>query len=321
MYWNSIVSEFRDADLLLGNGFSRLFSQKFSYESLFETFLAGANPQAQSVFRSFGTTNFEAILEQLASAHHVNKCLRLDTAKIEETQAIVRNGLVKAIESNHPRNQDLDAKRLSCFTESLDLFHDIYTLNYDLILYHMIMLARDRHRACHTIRPYNDYFWQRTKDDWLQFMDFQHIQVYKHAYYLHGALFLFKDGYRDLKICREGRELVDEIGDKIKAGQIPLFISEGKSAEKNLAISRSNYLRFAHKHLSSPRDALVIFGTSLSDQDDHIVAAIKAGTKRVAVAVHTVGKTTSDIEATISGFQHRLAGLTVICFDGTGLFS
>ena len=58
-----------------------------------------------------------------------------------------------------------------------------------------------------------------------------------------------------------------------RRGIMPLFVSEGKSKEKLKAIERSNYLSFCYESLEISEQKLVIFGSSLSDQDSHIANA------------------------------------------------
>jgi hypothetical protein len=46
----------------------------------------------------------------------------------------------------------------------------VFTLNYDCLLYHILMVTKDRHNKDWRVRPYNDYFWNRISPDYLQFM-------------------------------------------------------------------------------------------------------------------------------------------------------
>lgn len=326
--WEELAEEYAGADLLLGNGFSLLFSPSFAYESLFDKFLEAGRDREREVFPKFGTKNFEAILEQFVHAKNVNEALGASTSRIIAAHNALRNGLVKAIEANHPRYADLDEGRLKRYTATIDSFGDVFTLNYDIIIYHMIMLAKDRHGRDPRHSQYNDYYWGQAQDGWLEFRDYNLLPGYKYVYYLHGALFLFHDRHRDVKIRRTPMtELIEEVSSNIRNGLIPLFVSEGSAADKRLAISRSDYLRFCHDNLRANLKQLVIFGTSLSLQDDHIVEAIRQDSHhqmkktQVAVGIHVHGKTPTEIAARTAWYRARLEGLPIDFFDSSTLFS
>lgn len=91
-------------------------------------------------------------------------------------------------------------------------------------------------------------------------MTYQGIAKYKHAYYLHGALFIFPElepGQRERKLRRtDDSELLDVIDKFIRSGQLPLFVSEGSSSQKLRAIGHSLYLRFAREKFEKSRDVM-----------------------------------------------------------------
>lgn len=320
--WPDIAGQFTGADILLGNGFSRRFTERFHYASLFEEFLSGLPADGQASFRALGSTNFELLLDSFAHATRVNAAFGVRAPNVAEARDTLRHGLIRAIQQIHPRYNELDTDLLQRVSLALDAFGNVFTLNYDAILYHIIMLARDRHERDPHVRPYNDCFWNKIDDDYLQFMNYQRIQKYKHVYYLHGALFLFRRGHIDVKIRRrdDSPELIDMIREQIEAGAAPLFVSEARPDEKKLAISRSAYLRFALAHLGKPRTRLVIYGTSLSPADDHIVTAIRKGTREAAVALHTGGKEAAVLQRIAGQYRNTLGGLTLTFFDADTLF-
>jgi hypothetical protein len=320
--WSAVSQNFTAADLLLGNGFSLLFSDALRYDSLFDLFSANCTPQQATVFQAFGTTNFESILAELASAKLVNGILQLPTAPVDAASDTLRHGLVQAVQGRHPKHSDLDAARIHDVSHQLDAFGDIFTLNYDCLLYHILMVTKDRHAADWRVRPYNDYFWNRIDREYLQFMDFQKIKKYKHVYYIHGALFIFRTAQGDVKLsATAGVELINSIAAEILSGTIPLFISEGTAPDKERAIARSDYLHFANAKLKESRESLVIYGASLSDPDKHVAEAIKRGTDRVAVSVHVGNKDLATLEAETLSIKARLAGRDVVFFDSRTLFN
>jgi hypothetical protein len=144
------------------------------------------------------------------------------------------------------------------------------------------------------------------------------------VYYLHGALFLFKEpSYAyDLKLRRGGSgvELIEVISRNIRDGRMPLFVSEGTAEQKKQAISRSDYLTFALEKLASSGKALVIFGTSLSDQDRHIVDTINENKRVLAVSIHIDTKSRREIESTEYQIRSKFPEHELVFFDSSTLF-
>jgi hypothetical protein len=110
-------------------------------------------------------------------------------------------------------------------------------------------------------------------------------------------LFLFSQGLATLKIKKPNEGwLLDEITTQISNNNYPLFISEGKSLTKLKAIQSNPYLSFCLKQLEENSDkSLIIFGQSLSDQDEHIVKIMDKHYDKVAISIRsedwdTVGK-------------------------------
>lgn len=326
--WPDLADKYKGADVLLGNGFSMNITPAFGYNSLFASFINQVGAADRVILAGFGTTNFEFILEDLGTAERVNGLMGLSTATVATLSRTVREGLIRAIEENHPRKHRVDWKRLESLATQLGQFGDIFTLNYDALLYHIIMICKDRWDAGDRAGRYNDYFWNRITDDHLQFMDVQNIKPYKHVYYPHGALFLFKflsdetKAQYDVKLrTNAAGELLDAIAGEIRAGTLPLFVSEGRSEEKKRAISRSDYLRFANDALEAPRNELVVYGTSLGEQDAHIAVSVRRGTKRAAVSIFTKDRPAVDLEQEINLLRGRLAGVKLTFFDSASLFA
>lgn len=322
--WKDISDNYERPDILLGNGFSMNLSDSFRYDSLFERFLADCEEEQREIFAGLGTSNFETILENLQIAQRINGAFGYEIEELGTSAEIVRNGLITAIDAVHPRKEDIDWDQMSRLCYDFDQFKDIYTLNYDLYMYHIIMLIADRHSENAGVRPYNDYYWSRLDDRYLQFMDFQGYRKYDHVYYLHGALFLFRNGYSDLKIRRRGGlmgfELADTISEEIRGGLLPLFVSEGTSEDKLLAISRSNYLRFALSKLKQSDSPLVIYGASLSDQDRHVVEAVQRNSKRLAIGIHVGDKKEPQLKASMARFVNRFPNQQTVFFTSESLF-
>lgn len=328
--WDSISDQFKNADLLLGNGFSLNFSSLFNYNSLFDKFLSNCRAEDAEVFKQFGTTNFESIQEQLLNAQKVNEIFELSTAPIDPAIRKLRDGLITSVQQIHPLAQDIDLGVLQEVSEALDPFEDVFTLSYDLFLYRIIMVSVDRSRAI-GIRRHNDYFWQPYSEDFLEFKDFDNYQN-KHVYYLHGALFLFPghrlDYHNDLKIRRGEQpfsELIEVISSRIERGTLPLFVSEGEPEDKLRAVSRSPYLKFAYRKLEESERPLVIYGWSIASQDNHILDALNSQRSNIrrplGVSVYIGNKSKTKLQEEIHLIKSRLSGHRVTFFDSSTLFA
>jgi hypothetical protein len=295
--WSAIAAECEGSDLLLGNGFSLILAPSLHYNSLFEKFIANCNSRDEGIFRSFETPNFEFILEKLSNAKDVNKIFGIGSSEIKDAIGCLKEGLIKTIETVHPRWGKTDQQHLRRIAAKLDRFKDIFTLNYDLYLYRIILILNDEHRNGKKVQPYSDYFWEDYDDKFLRFSSSKEFEGYRHPYYLHGALFLFRGLVDDLKLRRANfpEELIEVIGDTIREGRLPLFVSEGTYEQKWRAIRRSHYLEFALEKLKKSDNNLVIFGTSLSDPDAHIVNAIAQNKRDLAVSIHIHTKSRDEV--------------------------
>jgi len=275
--WDEFKGKLDKPDLLLGNGFTMQFSGNFSYGSLFEIFLQNCHESYRPLFQSFGTTNFELILRYLNNAIQINKILGQPTELIQTAIEQLRNGLITSIEQMHPRNADIDFDRLTEIAEQFEKFGDIYTTNYDLYLYHILMITNDLSRTKDGYVAYQDFYWgNQAPEGFRQFMDYQNY-VYKDIYFLHGALFVYNDGGGEVKLLKNatGDELIESISTEIRRSHFPIFVSEGNARDKLSSINRSRYLRFCLDNLAKSDNSIVIFGNALHEIDIHIIDAIK----------------------------------------------
>lgn len=295
--WSVLAKRFGGSDLLLGNGFSINIAPRLRYDSLFDEFLIRCGPKYRKRFRSFNTTNFEIILEKLSNAKDVNKIFNIETTEIEYSIECLKDGLIKTIEAVHPRWAKTNQAQLERIAIRLNTFTNVYTLNYDLYLYRIILILKDKHRDDRSIAQYSDYFWESYDEKFLCFDTSQEFKGYRHPYYLHGALFLFRESSYDLKLRKADSpaELMEVIGNTIREGRMPLFVSEGTPEQKKESIGRSSYLRFALKKLEESDNSLVIFGTSLSEPDKHIINAINSNQRDLAISIHAGSKSDDEL--------------------------
>lgn len=321
--WSALAKRFTGSDLLLGNGFSVNIAPRLRYDSLFDEFLAKCGRKDRWRFSSFNTTNFEVILEKLSNARDVNKIFKVETSEIEHSMECLKDGLIKTIEAVHPRWAKTNQAQLELIALKLNAFNDVYTLNYDLYLYRMILILKDQRRDDGSIGQYSDYFWENYDEQFLYFDTSQEFKGYRHPYYLHGALFLFRESSYDLKLRKADSpaELMEVIGNTIREGRIPLFVSEGTPEQKKEAIGRSNYLRFALKKLEESDHSLVIFGSSLSDPDKHIVDAINSNQRDLAISIHVGSKANDELISEKHRIKSKFPRHTVKFFKSDTLFN
>jgi Domain of unknown function (DUF4917) len=143
--------------LLLGNGFSiALFPDRFRYGSLLDQADFTKLPEARLVFDAIGTTDFELVAQALKDTAAILPVYVDDAkivAKIQEQGEALKELLVRAIAGSHPeRPSDITEQQYkSCRTflshfvgasrvldiagKKKDLRGNVYTLNYDLLLY------------------------------------------------------------------------------------------------------------------------------------------------------------------------------------------
>lgn len=323
--WNTVKQLYDHPLLLLGNGFSMMLSAKFSYPSLFDIFLSKCNPQNQELFSQFDTTNFELIQKYLLYARKVNSILNLSTTEIDAALSGLKNGLIEAIETVHPRVIDIDMNQLKSVARQLEYFGDIFTTNYDLYLYHIIMLSKDLSIADNNYVPYQDWFWgNQAPAGFKQFMNYQNLR-YKNLFYLHGSLFIFNHGVMNIKILRgnHGDELIELISNEILHDHFPVFVSEGSSQHKIETINNSNYLVFCHVTLKRTNGPIVIFGNSLGEFDNHILDAIKEHDRPIIYCLYPGNRTLAELNVErytfLSKFNNYRSDITIV--DASTVFA
>lgn len=335
--WQRYRRSFKEADLLLGNGFSINLSSALRYDSLFDEFISTCDKNLAKIVSQFGTTNFERIQGMMEDAKKVAGLFGLQIPTIDGAINNLRNGLVAAVQKCHPVPAALTMSKFASLAAQFVEFNNVFTVNYDLFLYYIIMAAKDMNGRAGALSTnlYNDYFWNKIDDRFLGFMDYQDIEGYRHVYYLHGALFLSPLRYfvdaelesgivsavRERKLRRDSdAELIKCVEREILAGRMPLFVSEGSASAKYETIAQSPYLMFALRKLERARKRLLIFGWSASDQDDHLVDAINQRDRTVAVAAYVTGKNKSAVKQEVHRIKSRLSKHDVVVVDASTVF-
>ncbi len=299
--WEDLQPKHEKIDLLIGNGFSINFSSNFMYRSIYEKFKQHCDQTHADLFSQFETTNFEEIMLILFNSKKVNSIFNLSTTEVEGSIEALKNGLIQAINDLHPRTDDIDWSLISDVSRQLvEEFEDIYSLNYDLLLYHIIMAAYDAWKVDKSLQSLQDFYWGNIEGIryYKEFKDFQSFGGYKNIYYIHGNLCLFNNKSHVLKVIRGDRptELIDLISQRIRAGQFPLFVSEGTAEEKRARVLSNQYLNFCYKALGDAKKPLMIFGLTLADNDKHIIDQLVRRPRPLIISIYPENRTALDLQ-------------------------
>lgn len=284
-----ITSELKKPKLLLGNGFSRACRNDiFSYDSLFERADFSALPgPAKASFAALKTTDFEVVMDALRKAAilvSVNDSAGSELAQQFEVQADgLREVLVAAIAQNHPaKPANIAEEEYAHCRKFLSAFQDIYTLNYDLLLYWTLMQEEIPPRVkC-------DDGFRRPEEGVQPWVTWDSTAYPQCIHYLHGALHVYNAGPEVQKYTwrHTGLPLTDQVNDAIKGGKFPIFVAEGTAEQKATRINRSNFLGRSFRSFQSIGSPLVCFGCSLAESDRHVIRAIARGkVKELAISV------------------------------------
>jgi hypothetical protein len=281
----------RSFHLLLGNGFSMAYDPRiFSYNAL-HNFIESLNDELLSkLFGIVNTKNFETIINQLDTFSALLEVFGSDAKlkkKVATARTTLKQSLLDAIRALHPEHVfkvpqgqiDVCASFLRRFLKSSG---HIYTTNYDLLLYWVLMrsqvvasvdgFGRDREGPDEYV-PEEEVEFSELR--WGKYRDEQNI------FYVHGALPLFDTGVEIVKEqYTESNYLLGNIEERISRGEYPVFVTVGDGRDKLTQIMHNRYLTYCYDSLSSIDGSLVTFGFNFGEYDEHIIEAINAAAKK-----------------------------------------
>lgn len=286
-----ISGEAKKRYLLLGNGFSTsLYPKIFSYRSLLEEADFKKKPKLRKVFDHLGTTDFEHVIRALEDSATILGCYGIDAKNqdlISKDASDLKNILVKTISARHPKKvNELTESQIMACSQFLQPFRKIYTLNYDVLLYWVLLSNLENPEV-----EIDDGF--RLPDDDFgadyRVFDSPHSPTY---FYLHGGLHLYDAGADTRKYVWKdvGKPIMEQVKEAMEQGLFPLFVSEGTSKQKLTKINHSDYLakgRRSFEEVCKGGGDLFIFGHSLAENDDHFLDKIRKGKiRRVFVSAY-----------------------------------
>lgn len=309
--WGEIQEQHRWAALLLGNGLSINVWPRFAYGALFDHARDGRLTRDDLALFD-GNPNFERVLGDLNTAIRVAHVVGVDAAPFYERYRRIQLALGDAVRDVHLNRWDVPDETLRRVRQELVRYEWIFTTSYDLLLY-WAMGYGDR------FAPFVDLFRYGGRCEF----DPARADVYADqvpVYFLHGALHLVVGGSGTTWKRRRGaiHTLLEQFGAPIAGDSQarPLLVTEGSARDKLRAIEGNEYLSHALNRLRTIDLPIVVFGSSLSSQDGHLVEALNEHPRRpVAVSMRPDRRRTlASLQGDIYG---RLEVETLLFFDST----
>lgn len=302
--WDDVRRTFEGGSLLIGNGLSRSIWSEFEYPSLFDIAMRfGLDADDVALFEKLNTRDFESVLQALWTAKAVADALGQEGSELDERYESIRSSLIRAVQQVHVPWELLDGSgALRLLHDAMLRYRTVYSTNYDLIPYWALMQDPD---------PFKDLFWG--EDNSFDVTNTSVDEDKTRLLFVHGALHLYETAWSvSAKLVAAGSRLLERFGTDPE--KVPLFVSEGTAKDKRRAIASSSYLNFVFQELLRERGSIVVFGQSLSDQDEHIAAALDRLGARLALAVRA-NRSSVVLRRRIAEYERRLVRSEVTFFD------
>ncbi|UOO91468.1 DUF4917 family protein [Vitreoscilla stercoraria] len=293
--WQDIASRYENGSILLGNGASIAISGDFNYKNLKDK-ACRAGLMIDSVndlFKNFKTDDFELVLRLVWQANTVNKILKVPDGTIaEEAYQNIRDCLIQTIQQNHP-SYDSVIDKFEKMHKFSSQFKTLISLNYDLLIYWMMMWGNNKNKNNGRMHTYKDCFngYGQFNQNWESCRTLDRAWSNTLVFYPHGNLILTRDIEEyEFKVKGGGVEanLLASIFRVWNDGEsVPIFVSEGETKQKETAIHNSSYLSTVyHEVIPKMKESLTIYGWGFGEQDDHILKQIlKSNVNRIAISV------------------------------------
>lgn len=280
----------RPFHLLLGNGFSMAYDSKiFSYNALHDFVTKLKDKDLSTILEVIETRNFEVIMQQLDNFSALIDSLGGDAKlknKIDAAGEKLKKSLLDAVKGLHPEHvfkipEEQSAACSSFLKIFLDTQGSIYSTNYDLLLYWVLMrngivghvdgCGRELENPGEFVpkeeQIWSDLIWGKNREN-------------QNVFYLHGALPFFDNG---IEIVKEEYDqynyLLKKIGARMENGEYPIFVTAGDGSQKLKHIKHNQYLTYCYDQLCRIEGSLVTFGFNFGSYDEHIIGAINKAAK------------------------------------------
>jgi hypothetical protein len=309
--WGDVQPTFSQSALLCGNGLSVNVWPAFAYESLFDHARSGGLTDED--LELFGKTeNFERVLSDLNTAIRVNEALGLRTGRVYERYRSIQRALGHAIREVHLNRSAVPETTLQRIRAELLKYEWIFSTSYDLLVYWAMGCGG-------SFQPFLDHF------RWGGHLEFDSDRADVYAgeipvYFPHGALHLVVGGSGVTWKLKRGsiQTLLDQFGEPIPGDPQarPLLVTEGTAHDKLRAIEGNTYLAHALRTLRGVDLPIVVFGSSLSEQDEHLVGALNDDPRRpIAVSLRPASR--RELSARQAEIYGRLQTDELRFFDAT----
>ena len=207
--------------------------------------------------------------------------------KLTNANQTLRNSLINAIKELHPEHVfEIPAiNSAKCFTFLNDFLSNegqVYTTNYDLLLY-WVLMRNDSQTAIDGFGrevenpeayktgeefEYSELIWGKYKAE-------------QSVYYVHGTLPIFDTGIDIVKeVYTSGNFLLENIKERLDKKEYPIFVTAGNGKEKLEHIMHNKYLLHCYENLCSIEGSLITFGFNFGQYDEHIIDAINRAAKQ-----------------------------------------
>lgn len=280
----------RKFHLLLGNGFSMAYdSDIFSYNALHDFVTKLDDQDLSTILGVLESRNFEVIMQ------HLDNCSALIAAfggapelkqRIDAASTKLKTSLLDAVKALHPEHvfkvPEGQSKACSSFLKGfLDSGGNIYSTNYDLLLYWILMRnSIVAHVDGCGREPENpDEFVPSEEQTWSELTWGKHRDK-QNVFYLHGALPFFDNG---IAVTKEEYDvynyLLQKISARMERGEYPIFVTAGDGHQKLKHIMHNRYLTYCYESICNAEGSLVTFGFNFGQYDEHIITAINMAAK------------------------------------------
>ena len=276
----------RKFHLLLGNGFSVAYDPLiFSYNALHDFVINLKDKDLSVILNVIETRNFEVIMQYLDSfaalidAFGGNPALK---KRVEAASAGLKASLLNAVKTLHPEHvfkvPEEQSKVCANFLKGfLDTNGNIYSTNYDLLLYWVLMRnsVLNHIDGCGRELDPGDELQIRSDLTWGKYREKQNV------FYLHGALPFFDSGVAVVKEKYDVHNyLLQKISARMKNGEYPIFVTAGDGQQKLKHITHNQYLTYCYDSFCEAEGSLVTYGFSFGQYDEHIIDAINRAAKQ-----------------------------------------
>jgi len=267
--------------ILLANGFSQAWDHSiFNYQNLLQKADFGTrNTLIKDIFDNFKTYDFEKIMRALEAAESVCVSYGFDQTKIDEIKAdqeTLKSSLVDVISQTHPpRSSRVTTQQYKIARSFIERFQNIFTLNYDLLLYWIVNKNDVDRKGYFTDDGFRGTTWKN--------------ELSQDVYFLHGGLHIYDNGssiHKHTFKKDDDTSIVEQVRENLSQGKFPLFVSEPTHEKKLARIKHNPYLNYCFGALENLGESLFIHGHSMADNDAHVFDQItKSSVSKVFISI------------------------------------